>query len=289
MKPLAISLDVFNVRVRVESEDSGLLRLLTSNYGQMQKEFDKASLTYLIHRSQNGALSLSKKHGETITASDEGEFLFLFDKELTLELQKHRRDLYFIHSAVLEFGGSAILLVAASGGAKSVTAWALSHHGFSYLSDELGPIDLNLLEVLPYRRALCLKREPPNSYPLAHGTFRAGRTLHVPLDLLRGGVSRIPRPVGAIFFLSYQAGAFEAKIESVGKAEATTRLVSNALNPLAHSGEGLDGALKIASESACFKLFIGDLPSTCDLVKATLKRTIRPQWQGSRQLARKEA
>jgi hypothetical protein len=287
-RPLSISLDVFNVNIRVECEDPGLFALLIVNYGQMQKEFDQPSLTYFVRRSQNGSLLLSKKNGETITASDEGELLFLFDKELTVELQKRRRDLYFIHSAVLEFGGSALMLVAASGGAKSVTAWALSHHGFSYLSDELGPVDLNVLEVQPYHRALCLKSEPPNSYPLPNGTFRAARTLHVAPELLPGSLSRIPRPVRAIFFLFYQPGVSEVKIQSLGKAEAATRLVANALNPLAHSGDGLDGALRIATESVCFKLFTGDLPSTCDLVKDTLKHQFGANGIGSLQLARNE-
>jgi hypothetical protein len=272
-KPLPISLNVFNVGVRVESKDSSLLALLTANYGQMQKELAEPYLDYVVGRSRSsGFLSLRRSNGETLTASDESEFLFLFDKDLTVELQRRRCDLYFVHSAVLEFRGEAVMLVAASGGAKSVTAWALSHHGFGYLSDELAPVDLNTLEVQPYHRALCLKTEPPDSYPLPQGTLRVSRTLHIPLELLRGGVGRDPVPIGAIFFLFYQSGAPEVKVEPLGKAEAAARLVANALNSLAHTGEGLDGALKIAAGSVCFKLFTADLPSTCSLVKSTLRQ-----------------
>ena len=57
-----------------------------------------------------------------------------------------------------------------TGAGKSTTAWGLLHHGFSYLSDELAPIDLETLEVLPYRHALCLKRRPPS--PLLAGAVK---------------------------------------------------------------------------------------------------------------------
>jgi len=44
---------------------------------------------------------------------------------LTIELQKLRSDLYFLHAAVLGFKGKACLLVAPSGGGKSLTTWGV--------------------------------------------------------------------------------------------------------------------------------------------------------------------
>jgi hypothetical protein len=185
-------------------------------------------------------------------------------------LQRLRRDLYFIHAAALEFAGKAYMLVAPSGSGKSTTTWALLHHGFQYLSDELGPIDLKTLEVYPYPHALCLKNAPPTSYPLPARVLRTSRTLHISPRNLPCGVSTSPFPLAAIFFLQYDPEACAPAVQPLNKAEAGVRLFANALNPLAHPGDGLDGAIKIATESACFKLTTADLSSTCQLVLTTI-------------------
>jgi hypothetical protein len=134
-------------------------------------------------------------------ASDDGEFLFLFEKDMTIELQKHRSDLYFIHSAALEFAGKAFLLVAPSRGGKSTTTWGLLHHGLRYLSDELAPIRLETMEVYPYPHAICLKQKQPQPYLLSDRTLYTSRTMHVPTELLPGEIGERPTPLIAIFFL----------------------------------------------------------------------------------------
>jgi hypothetical protein len=51
-------------------------------------------------------------------ASEPGKFLFLLEKDMTLELQRLRRVLYFIHAAVLTFEGKAFMLAGESGSGK---------------------------------------------------------------------------------------------------------------------------------------------------------------------------
>ena len=204
-----------------------------------------------------------------MVASDDGEFLFLFEKDMTIELQKIRRDLYFIHSAALEFSGKAFLLVAPSGGGKSTTTWGLLHYGFGYLSDELAPVRLDSMEVQPYPHAICLKKKPPKPYFLPDHTLYTSRTMHVPAKFLPGEIGRGPTPLVAIFFLRQSPESSAPTIEPITKAEAAARLFANALNALAHKGEGLDGVIKIARNTLCFELTIGDLAATCELVKNT--------------------
>jgi hypothetical protein len=206
----------------------------------------------------------------SVVADDEDEFLFLFEESLTLALQRLRSDLYFFHAAALEHGGRAYLLVAPSGSGKSTTTWALLHYGFSYMSDELGPVDLDTNEVHPYTHALCLKQEPPPAYPLPVGVLRTTRTLHVPTSRLPSGVSDGPFPLAAIFFVQHNPKDRTPTIQPLSKAEASIRLFANALNPLAHPGSGLDGSIKVATMNACFKLTTADLPSSCQLVRTAI-------------------
>ena len=242
----------------------------------MQGNLESIDLTYTVGKNKQAAVFFIKREGQRpLFAVDSGKFLFLFERDMTIELQKLRHDLYFVHSAALEFSGRACMLVAASRSGKSTTTWALLHHGFRYLSDELGPVDPQTLEIYPYSRALCLKNEPPDPYPLPEKTLATSRTLLVPVEALPRGNGDGPIPLAAIFFVRYRPEATGASVRPISSAEGGARLFANALNPLAHPGAGLDGAIEIATKSACFELFTSDLPSTCALVKTTLERLFR--------------
>src|SRR5262249_15627860 len=154
-----LSLAVLGCHVLVECEDPDTRALLMVNYGAMQGQRGAATLRYRVARHPRSSAFVIRSAGQApLLAPDAGALLWAFDHALTLALQRLRRDLYFVHAAVLEAAGRAVLLVGPSGGGKSTTTWALLHHGFGYLSDELGPVDLPTGTVLPYPRALILKQ-----------------------------------------------------------------------------------------------------------------------------------
>ncbi|MGH7773742.1 MAG: hypothetical protein ACREQA_16070, partial [Candidatus Binatia bacterium] len=148
------------------------------------------------------------------------------------------------------------------------------HHGFRYLSDELAPLKLETMEVYPYPRAICLKKEPPGSYPLPKQTLYTSRTMHVPIEYLPSEAARGPIPLAAIFFLRYCPKALGPLTEPISTVEAGARLFANALNPLAHPEDGLDAAIEITRKCHCFELLTGDLRRTCELVKATMEKML---------------
>ena len=280
-----LSLSIFGRDIHVTclgTTTAHILREAYSHFSIPLAASHSADLSYTVG-PQNQGFFLKRMDSEDLYAQDDGEFLFLFEKDITIELQKRRRDLYFLHAASVAWHDQemlrALLLVAASGQGKSTTTWALLHHGFSYLSDELGPIDLSSMQVHPYPHALCLKDEPPPPYRLPPQTLYTSHTLHIPFSALSIAalpnmqVPQVPNaaPLAAIFFLCYSPEAAQPSVRPISKAEAATRLFAQALNPLAHPGEGLDGALAIVSQRACFELCSADLTATCTLVKKTLE------------------
>jgi len=219
-----------------------------------------------------GTISLACQGQAVHQNADRGDLLFLLEKDITVELQRRRADLFFLHAAAVEWRGIALLLVAESGSGKSITTWGLLHHAFRYLSDELSPVDLNALRVLPYPHALCLKRDPPKPYALPSSTMRLGRTMHVPVDALPGTTVLTPRVLGGLVFVTYRPDIRAPEMRSIGSAEASARLYVGALNALAHSNKGLQAVVRIAERLPCFALSSSDLSQTCALMCSTVRR-----------------
>src|SRR2546428_182840 len=159
--------------VRVDCADSALRAVLAANYAAMAelKEDVRFDLHYHVGRSGQSTGFVLSRPGESAQIADNaGDLLFLLEKDLVVELQRKRPDLLFLHSAALDWRGKACLLAGESGAGKSTTAWALLHHDFRYLSDELSPIDVDTLQVHAYPHALCLKEPPAAPYALRGGT-----------------------------------------------------------------------------------------------------------------------
>jgi hypothetical protein len=269
-----LTLRVLDHPVRISCGSAAEFELLASVYGAMQRApVEGRALEYTVRWSDERSEFLIMRAGRApMAAADDGELIFMLEKDLTVEIQHCRRDLYFVHAAALEFEGGAMLLVAPSGAGKSTATWALLHHGFRYLSDELAPVHLPTMEVHPYPHALCLKAEPPRAYPLPSQTLRTCRTLHVPTASLPCPTRPAAAKVTAIFFLEHSPGlGCNSRLIPVSKAEAAARLFAQALNPLAHADEGLDGAAAMSCRTHCYRLLSQDLRSTADLLTRTLR------------------
>ena len=265
-------LRVLGCQVEVQCQDVEAWTLLMANYAPLQGALGGAELRYTVGRLPGSSAFFLRREGQTARmAEDPGAFLFVFEHELIVALQRRRRDLYFVHAAALEVAGTAFLLVGASGHGKSTTTWALLHHGFRYFSDELSPVDLTTFVVYPYPHALCLKAAPPGAYPLPQQTLTTARTLHIPTAALPSAVGSGPAPLGAIFFVHYCSRVARPALRPMRKAEAAAHLLTHALNPLAHPADGLDGAIALTTRAACFELLTADLPATCAVVCTALR------------------
>ena len=254
----------------VNIESIRLISILKKVYGSMVVANTnlQPDLEYTITENQADPinwLTISRAGIDDLITDDIGEFIFFFEKDMTIELQKLRPDLLFIHSAALEYEGKGLLLVAPSGTGKSTTAWVMINSGFTYLSDELAPIGINTMSINPYPHALCLKSKPP-VFELPDDTLYTSQTIHVPL---KSDATKRQTPLRVIFFLEFVAGLKEPEILAINAAEAAANLFANSLNILAHSikDDGLNVAITMAKHVSCYKLKSNDLEKTCRAVK----------------------
>jgi hypothetical protein len=271
-----LTLRVFDRAVRISCSSALEFELLVGVYGALRcPALATVDLEYTVGRDEANGWFYILRHGSTpLIARDDGELIFLLEKDLTIELQYQRPDLYFLHAATLELDGRIVILAAPSGSGKSTTTWGLLHHGFRYLSDELAPIDLRANSVCAYPHALCLKQEPPREYPLPAAVRSTRRTLHVPTVSLPGEtIVDSAGPVTTIVFLEYVPNERKAAgIIPISKAEAAARLFALALNPLAHAEDGIAAAATIASGAECYRLRTVELGATCAILTSALVR-----------------
>jgi hypothetical protein len=276
---------ILGQRVRVDCADPALRRLVAVNYGAMAAP-DEDVAPDLHYRVTNGgtspSFSLQRKGQVALDGADPGHLLFLLAEDITVELQKKRADLFFLHSAAIAWQGKACLLAAESGGGKSTTTWGLLHHEFRYLSDELSPIDLDSMRVYPYPRALCLKQSPAPAYPLPGNAVHLGRSIYIPVGSLpRADVSG-PRPLGAVFLVRHCPGLSAPNLRPLGPSEASARLYVTALNALAHPNHGLDAVVRISKHVPCFALASADLSATCALIRSTVEQAITGRFEAGK-------
>src|SRR5262245_48878322 len=126
---------------RIRCPDAGLRGTLDAVYAPMRRRADHADIEYAVEAAEAGFI-VRGPAGLFTTVAGSGAVLPLIDEQLAIGFQRLRPELLFLHAAVLAAGERAFLLVAPSGGGKSTTTWALTHHGFGYLSDELAPVEL---------------------------------------------------------------------------------------------------------------------------------------------------
>jgi len=263
-----IDLDFFGCAIHVECMDRVAEALLNEIYCSFKRPAKNAQITYRISRDKlSGKLWITRDGESPEIARDGSDFIYLFEKNITIETEKLRRDLYFVHAAVLDMDGYAVALIAPSGHGKSTTTWGLLHHEFKYLSDELAPIDLTTMRVHSFPHALCLKAIPSDAYPLPAKTIYAGRTVHVPTSCFPCETTVETLPLKTVFFLRFIGEGAAPVLKPISKVDATIRLFTNALNPIAHPADGLDAAAEIVSKTQCFELLSADLRATCELVK----------------------
>ncbi len=266
----SLFIQILDRTIEIRSDSARGRALLLESYGHLQTSRKSPDLAYSIEDKPDSTL-LIRRQAIEISVARPAHLLPLFDDDLVVQLQYLRPDLYFVHAAVVALEERAYLLPAPPGHGKSTLAWALLQHGLRYSSDELGPIDPKALSVAPYSRAICLKKNPSPPYGAPEEFVRGHSTLHLPVECLPLPPVDRALPLAGIFFPRYDPRGDRPQIERIGTATAAARLYSNALNPLAHPGRGLDTVMKVASQVPSFELTTSTLAATCELFLRTLE------------------
>lgn len=263
-----LSLRVFDCSIRVNCYDEASLELIDTCYSAFRDDAMEGdvALDYTIVPTKEGAQWLLRIGEEEIVCESEADLLYDFEKDMTIRAQELRADLFFMHAAAVYRDGKCIIIAGASGSGKSTLCWTLCNSGFTYLSDELAPIQLAGMRVVPYPHALCLKSRPESGADLPKSTIDTLTTLHVPTESLPKPPMESLATLSAMIFIVFDGARDYASIGEISRGEAAARLYSNALNQLAHEADGLPAARHIAESAPAFALRTGTVKETARII-----------------------
>lgn len=193
----------------------------------------------------------------------------------------HGRHEYLqLHASSLERGGVALVLPGEPGSGKTTLTAGLLARGWSYLCDEFALIDPEAGVLCPYPRALCIKEAGFDiidrlGLPLRRKTpYRKtpkGRVAFLnPLDVRADVVAR-PAPVQWFVFPTYVPDS-EPKLERISRGQAAFQLARQCFNFKSYSADALAILAEVARGAECYRLTMGELQASCDLVERLLGR-----------------
>ena len=268
-----IELQIFGHPARISTDDRSVACTISACYSAFLQPIlisDYAPIELTIVRGQS-EFGWSVAHNDTSeNCSDLADLIYVIEKALTIELQRRRPDLFFLHAAaVVSAEGRCIVIAGESGAGKSTLCWALCNAGFKYMSDELAPVNLDTMQVEAYPHAICLKRVAQFMPALPNETIRSESTLHIPVEAIPGGIERAPTNIDTIVFLQKSDSHVATQLRGMPKSEAAARFYANGLNQLAHEHDGLHAAARMAASGNCFTLTQSNLN---DMRKELMRR-----------------
>jgi len=185
--------------------------------------------------------------------ADEVEALRTLNHELLQALMRRRPEHYYVHAAVLEHGGRALVLPGLSRAGKSTLALALVLAGARYLSDELLCLARDG-RALAVPRAPKLRDECVAYFPgLAAACVGTGEGRFVPFEALPAGTLGAPAPVGTIAVPRWTPDG-DDRARALGRGEALLALTRSSLNFGAHRAASLDWLTGLVGGARTFAL-----------------------------------
>jgi len=233
-----LTLELLGVPVALVSNDEALRERLGICYAPCAAAPGRAALLGQAERGPHGYRVTVEGRAARYEA-DAGAALRALNHELLQALMARCRAHFFVHAAVLEWRGRAVVLPGLSRAGKSTLALALVLAGARYLSDELlAYTSAGRAEPVP--RALKIRDECVGYFPeLAARFVGAGEGRFLPFAALPEDVLSGPVPVGAVCVPRWSPEGTDRPV-ALTPGEALLALTASSLNFGAHRAQSLE-------------------------------------------------
>ncbi len=192
------------------------------------------------------------------------DILEWFTKEVIHHLVQANPDLLWLHAGAAAYGGYAVLFPGAWGRGKSTLVTSLCENGWSYLSDDIVPIDLSSGKVMPFFRTPTIRKNSGQEMPL----HRVGELQKFEIDLKQKRLCREHVHIGAIVFPVYSHGS-SARIVPYSPAATALELLESCLNFENHREEAVQHLCSLVKHLPTSRLYYSTGKNAAELIAST--------------------
>jgi len=214
------------------------------------------SLIVLQVRIWQSAGNYIMQSGETVHESTTEQIWLLqaVKYEVVMGLMGARPDLLWFHAGAVANDTEAVVFAAPGGGGKSTLVTQLCQQGWRYLSDDVLPMELSTLNILPFPQTPRVRQNKGELVP-------SDRLWSVPkfdVTLDRDLICRSPLPIRAMVFPSFDR-QISAQLLPCSPGTAALELLRNCINFTDHKQAAVQQISEIVKHLPAFKLSFSNI------------------------------
>ena len=213
-----------------------------------------------VHR-QNGRYHLLGNGGASIENGSLADTLHGLKYKVVRHLIHARPELMWLHAGAATCRGSAVMIVGPWGHGKSTLVASLYARGWSYLSDDLAPLDPDSGKVLPFPLTPAVREASGDEMP----RYRIPELRKTEVDLMPETVCRGAVPIGTLVFPTYSHRS-PTVISPYAPAAAAMELLRNCVNFMSHREEAVRYLCDLVKCLPTFRLTFGSAKLAVQLI-----------------------
>ena len=274
--PRTVYIEFEGHQVAVGSDTHEVLAGLESMYSAMIVPAAGRAVRTLVVSANGGSYRITGDTAFQVADGSLTDVLRCLRFSVIQGLMQARPDLLWFHAGAAAADGRAILLLGPRGRGKSTLIVSLCARGWTYLSDDVVPLNPASSRAVPFPLTPARREFPGQEMPA--DWLRSPNKVDVPLS--SGGLCRHPVPVGALVFPRYRMGA-QARLSPCPAAEAAAELLQHCWNFAEYGKAALRRLCDLAARVPAYHLSFSNGDLATELL-ALLRLRVAPSPGGKR-------
>jgi hypothetical protein len=181
--------------------------------------------------------------------------------DVAFHLILSRPDLLWLHAGAVAYQGKVLILSGASGRGKSTLVANLCAHGWTYLADDIIPVDPDSGKVYPFPQTPMVRVNGGREVP----RHRLPELKKTEVSLKPAIVCQAALPIGAVVFPEYGAQSWP-QLAPCSPATGAVGLIEHNLNFVHHYEAAVDYICELVKRIPAFQLSFKDGVRAAELV-----------------------